>query len=111
MNSFSHYAYGAVVGWMFEKIGGIKEQKPGFEEILIAPEIDPNLTFSDCVYKSVRGDIKTRWEKKSGLLTLSVSVPVNTSAIVKMPGDKGVSEHRVGSGNHTFTSPWASATK
>ena len=107
MNSFAHYAYGAVVGWMFEKIGGVKELKPGFEEILIAPEIDPNLTFADCVYKSVRGDIKTRWEKKSGTLTLTVSVPVNTSAVIKVPGEKGMTEHRVGSGDHVFTSTWS----
>jgi alpha-L-rhamnosidase len=91
---------------MFEKIGGIKELKPGFEQILIAPEIDPNLSFSECNYKSVRGEIKTRWEKKNGLLTLSVSVPVNTTATVRMPGSKGVIEHRIGSGDHTFTSDW-----
>ncbi len=100
MNSFSHYAYGAVVGWMFEKIGGIKELKPGFEEILIAPEIDPNLTFSDCVYKSVRGDIKTSWKVAKGVFTFSVEVPVNTSAKVILPDGK---EHRVGSGRHEFS--------
>ncbi len=100
MNSFAHYAYGAVVGWMFEKIGGIKELKPGFEEILIAPVVDPNLTFSDCVYKSVRGDIKTSWKVAKGGFTFSVEVPVNTSAKVVLPDGK---EHRVGSGRHEFS--------
>ncbi len=102
MNSFAHYAYGAVVGWMFEKIGGIKEVKPGFEEILIAPAIDPNLTSSDCVYKSVRGDIKTSWTVKKGVFALSVEVPVNATAKVVLPDG---SEHRVGSGTYSYSVP------
>ena len=103
MNSFAHYAYGAVSGWMFEKIGGIKELKPGFEEILIAPEIDPNLTFADCIYKSVRGDIKTHWEVAKGMLKVSVEVPVNTDAKIVLP-NKAI--HRVGSGRYEFNISW-----
>ena len=100
MNSFAHYAYGAVVGWMFEKIGGIKELSPGFGEILIAPVIDPNLSYSKCVYKSVRGDIKTSWRVTGGKFTLEVEVPVNTTARVVLPDG---TEHRVGSGRHEFS--------
>lgn len=107
MNSFAHYAYGAVVGWMFEKIGGIKELKPGFEEILIAPAVDPNLNFAECTYKSVRGEIKTSWEKKEGVLTLNVLVPVNSTAVVRMPGESGPTEHRIGSGTYRFSLKWS----
>ncbi|MDI9637437.1 family 78 glycoside hydrolase catalytic domain [Kamptonema cortianum] len=105
MNSFSHYAYGAVVGWMFEKIGGIKELEPGFERILIAPEIDPNLKFARCRYKSVRGDIACHWELKGNRLTIDVQVPVNTTADFKMPGSN---ERRVlGSGHYQFSIDWS----
>lgn len=100
MNSFAHYAYGAVVGWMFEKTGGIKELSPGFGEFLIAPVVDPNLSYSKCVYKSVRGDIKTSWRVAGGKFKLEVEVPVNTMAKVVLPDG---TEHRVGSGRYEFS--------
>lgn len=42
MNSFSHYAFGAVCEWMFGNAAGIKASKPGFAEFEIRPEIAPD---------------------------------------------------------------------
>ena len=55
MNSFAHYAYGAVMGWVFETVGGIGNEAPGFEKIRIATAIDPKLTWAKTSYDSVRG--------------------------------------------------------
>ncbi|RYG36234.1 rhamnosidase [bacterium] len=54
MNSFSHYAYGAVMGWVFQTVGGIDNAAPGFERIVIAPKIDPKLTWAKTSFESVR---------------------------------------------------------
>jgi len=101
MNSFAHYAYGAVMGWVFATVGGIDNATPGFSVIKIAPQIDPNMTWAKTSYESIRGPIKTEWRKVGRKLTLSVEVPPNTTAIITIPGG-GVKT--VGSGSYKFVS-------
>jgi alpha-L-rhamnosidase len=103
MNSFAHYAYGAVMGWVFQTVGGIDHAAPGFERIKIAPKVDPRLTWAKTSYDSVRGPIRTEWRKTGTKLTLNVEVPPNTTAEVTLPG--GGTE-TVGSGTYQFTSDW-----
>jgi len=102
MNSFSHYAYGAVAGWMFKTIGGISELEPGYGRILIAPKIDPELKFAETVYDSVRGPIKVSWKKMPGsMVEMSVEVPPNVTATVRVPGE--ARDRTVGSGVWSFS--------
>ena len=37
MNSFNHYAYGAVIDWVYEKAAGIQPAQPGFQRVKVAP--------------------------------------------------------------------------
>jgi alpha-L-rhamnosidase len=103
MNSFAHYAYGAVAGWMFEHIGGISPMEPGYGRVLIAPLIDPKLTHAEARYDSVRGPILVSWRVEGGQLKLEVELPPNTSGLVRVPGKGGV---EIGSGRHAFTAAW-----
>jgi alpha-L-rhamnosidase len=99
MNSFAHYAYGAVVGWMFKTIGGISPLEPGFGKILIAPKLDPNLRFAKTSFNSVRGIIRCDWKRVGKGVELTVEVPANTTAEVHIPKSDGSFEKRtVGSG-------------
>lgn len=100
MNSFAHYAYGAVVGWMFQEMGGIQPLEPGFGRIRIAPRVDPKLDWLRCRYDSVRGLIRSEWKKVDGKLELTVEVPPNTTAEVRVPGGE---VRTVGSGVWQFT--------
>ena len=103
MNSFAHYAYGAVAGWMFKTIGGISESEPGYGRIVIAPAIDPNLSLANTVYQSVRGPIKVSWTRQGKAFNLSVDVPPNVAAEVRVPSVSGkVTSHLVGSGHWEF---------
>ncbi|HZH97768.1 MAG TPA: alpha-L-rhamnosidase C-terminal domain-containing protein, partial [Fimbriimonadaceae bacterium] len=113
MNSFAHYAYGAVMGWVFSNIGGISAGAPGYELIKIAPKIDPNLTWAKTSYDSVRGMIRTSWKREGNQLSLTVQIPPNTTAEITMPGQDARAQSgelvrsgvfNVGSGEHTFTS-------
>ena len=87
MNSFAHYAFGAVYQWMVENIGGIRNGGDAYKKIVIAPVIDPKLTWAETGYRSARGEIRTRWEKDaaSGALKLKVTIPANTTATVSLP--------------------------
>jgi alpha-L-rhamnosidase len=118
MNSFAHYAFGAVVGWMFDQPAGIQESAPGFRAVRIAPQIDPNLTWLRSSYDSVRGKIVSEWSVKDGKLTMKVTVPPNVTGEVVVPGKNARMKpenapkksplpgtvFQVASGDYTFTS-------
>lgn len=85
MNSFNHYAYGAVGDWMYQNIGGIAPLTAGYKESRIAPVIGGGLTHASGQYDSAYGTIATDWKVTGSGLTLHVEVPVNTTAAVVIP--------------------------
>ena len=102
MNSFSHYAYGAVGQWMFENIGGINSASPGFRKIIIKPAITRKLTWARTSYDCIHGKITVGWKLDGNKVTLDVEIPPNATASIHVPGeDKAV---EVASGKYTFES-------
>ena len=89
MNSFAHYSFGAVYQWMVENIGGIKSDGPGYKQIKIRPQFDPNLSWAKTSYQSIRGEVATSWTRKDRVLTLEVTVPANTTAMIDLTGVDG----------------------
>ena len=98
MNSFAHYAFGAVVGWMYREIGGINNASAGFNQIQIKPLFDPKLDWVKSSYDSVHGPIKVSWKKSGSGYSVGVDVPPNTTAVIWL-GDEKIT---VGSGHHEF---------
>ncbi|MGI6128315.1 MAG: family 78 glycoside hydrolase catalytic domain, partial [Planifilum sp.] len=89
MNSFNHYAYGAVGDWMYRNIAGIQHDpdRPGYKHVIIHPRPGGDLTHAKGVYESVYGTIVSDWEQRDGDFRLNVTVPVNTTATVYVPAD------------------------
>lgn len=85
MNSFNHYAYGAVGDWMYRRIGGIEASSPGYQSIVVDPQIGGGLTQADTSFKSVYGTYRTAWQKSGSNYSLQVTVPANASATVVLP--------------------------
>lgn len=85
MNSFAHYAFGAVIQWVYEHVGGIQVGSPGYATIVIKPDLDPKLTWAKTSYDSIRGLIATDWRLEGSKLKLSVTIPANTTATVWVP--------------------------
>jgi hypothetical protein len=85
MNSFNHYAYGAVGRWMYENIGGISALEPGYHKSRVAPQIGGGLTSGSGSFTSAYGPIKSAWRNDSSGFSLVVDVPVNTTAQVEIP--------------------------
>jgi alpha-L-rhamnosidase len=96
MNSFNHYAFGAVCEWMFESLAGIKPASPGFQTLEIEPCFTDKLDFVKASYESVQGKISSHWKKVSRGWTLELETPV--PAAVKLPSGT----HQVGKGKHRF---------
>ncbi len=88
MNSYSHYAFGAVGEWLYRYLAGI-DQAPdavGFDSIVIHPRFPAALDSVSAVYRSVRGPIETAWRRGSdGATHFSVAIPANTTAQVDLP--------------------------
>lgn len=85
MNSFNHYAYGAVGDWMYQHIGGLTALSPGYKRSRIAPSIGGGLTHGSGRLKTVYGLLSSAWSTAGGGLVLKVTVPVNTVAEVHVP--------------------------
>ncbi|MFJ4205724.1 family 78 glycoside hydrolase catalytic domain [Streptomyces sviceus] len=85
MNSFNHYAYGAVGDWMFQNIGGLSAIEAGYKRSRIAPAPGGNLTEGSGSLKTVYGLLSSHWSTDNGTFGLKVTVPVNTVAEVHVP--------------------------
>lgn len=82
MNSFSHYAFGAVNEWMFENMLGIKPLERGFQSFIIKPEIpskDMDVSKVSGSYRSIAGVIKSGWDYSGQKKSHFFEVPVNTT--------------------------------
>jgi len=85
MNSFNHYAFGAVGDWLYRNVAGIDMDAPGFKKVVIRPQPGGNLTSAKATYHSIHGTIVSDWKLASGGMTLAVTIPANTSARVLIP--------------------------
>ncbi|MEP7277878.1 MAG: glycoside hydrolase family 78 protein [Bacteroidota bacterium] len=86
MNSFNHYAYGAIGDWMYRVSAGIEIGEPGYKHVLIQPKPGNKLTYAKASFESSYGQIASGWEMKDGKLTVTVTVPANTTATIILPG-------------------------
>ncbi len=87
MNSFNHYAYGAIGRWMYERIAGIKPLKVAYKEIEIAPVPGGPLTSAAATYDSPYGKVSSSWKLEDNQFLLEVTIPSNTTAIIRVPGN------------------------
>jgi alpha-L-rhamnosidase len=87
MNSFNHYAYGAVGDWMYEVLGGINidPAAPGYKHVLIQPQPGGGFTHASASHVSPYGRIATNWKLSSRKLELEVVIPANSTATVRLP--------------------------
>jgi len=87
MNSFNHYAYGAIGEWLYTYVAGIQidENAPGYKHFMLAPHPGGGLTNADATFKSIHGEIKSAWKIEAGNMVYEVKVPANTTATVTLP--------------------------
>ncbi|WP_442794581.1 alpha-L-rhamnosidase-related protein [Pelobium manganitolerans] len=94
MNSFNHYAYGAVVEWMYAYMAGIRSEDAGFRKIIIEPQLDLRKNLPEgqerisevkAQYASVNGMIKSHWKVDGEKVTYHINIPANTKAKFIVP--------------------------
>ena len=127
MNSFNHYAYGAVGEWMYRTMAGVSSLEPGYRKVLVAPEPGDGIDHVTFGVQTRYGKVRSAWKKVSGGLELEVSVPANATGEVRVPApsrwavteggraaesadgvrfvafEDGHAVYEVGSGDYTFS--------
>lgn len=116
MNSFNHYAYGAIGQWLYQTVLGIIPNN-GFQEFIIAPKPCGLLKNAQGGLDTLYGRIDSSWELRDDIIELEFTIPCNTTADVCLPlahrediqydGEMTVSKDgllmKLGSGKYSFS--------
>ncbi len=97
MNSFNHYAYGAIGDWLYHVVAGIQldPEVPGYAQFILAPRPIAGLGFARAHLESPHGRIESEWHLEGETLRYRFVVPANTSAQIRLPNGE---EREVGAG-------------
>lgn len=110
MNSYNHYAYGAIGDWMYRNIAGINSDPaaPGYKKINIIPKPGGGITSASAALNTPYGWVTSSWKIEGGVFKLDVQVPANASAMVILPaaelngGKEMNGKSEIGSGTYHF---------
>lgn len=102
MNSFNHYAYGAIGQWMYERVAGLAPDPahPGYKHFFVRPVVGGPLTRANAELETAYGKASSGWKKVDGKLIMGVTVPPNTTATIEFPN--GRKSETVPAGNYRF---------
>lgn len=94
MNSLNHYAYGAIVEWMYRKMAGINPvtEAPGFRKVRIRPLTDMRLTHVAADYESAAGLIRSGWQRTGDSIVYTVEVPFDSQAEFQLEKPVGAAQ-------------------
>ncbi|MFQ9872169.1 MAG: alpha-L-rhamnosidase C-terminal domain-containing protein [Oscillospiraceae bacterium] len=84
MNSFNHYAYGAVADWLYGVVTGINtvEEAPGFEKVLIAPQPDSRLQWAQASIQTRKGLVRSAWRQTHDGIRYEITVPSPAQIVI-----------------------------
>lgn len=101
MNSFNHYAYGAVGAWMMRRVAGIdlEEAAPGYEVIRFQPRPGGSLTSARASLDTPAGEAVSEWKREEGRLVLRLTVPEGARGRL-LPPDGCGPEEELSAGTH-----------
>jgi len=88
MNSFNHYAYGAIGDWLYRRVAGIDtdEQAPGYKKIHVRPYPGEGLDWAEGRLETMYGEVRSYWRRvDNGGMELEVTIPANASAEIRLP--------------------------
>ena len=85
MNSFNHYAIGAIGHWLYSVVAGIDIGAPGYKHIRIQPHPGGGLTYARAAHQTLYGKTVSHWRIVKDTFSLDVTIPPNTIATVMLP--------------------------
>ncbi len=91
MNSFNHYAFGAIAEWMYRYVAGINpvEEAPGFRRMVLAPRPSSCFDHARAQLETPYGTVSSQWRLENGIIELEFRIPFNTEAEIRLPDAEG----------------------
>ncbi len=80
MNSFNHYAYGAVMDWIYTKMCGIQSVAAGYQKIRIAPLPYAGMKYAKASIQTPYGMVESKWEMEGRTARHTITIPYNVEA-------------------------------
>ncbi len=101
MNSYNHYAYGAIADWLYTKVAGINydENSPGYSHTIIKPIPDKRLGYVRAELETMYGKVVSVWKYEGDEIKFEVDIPAGVYADFVFPDG---STKRLGSGKHSL---------
>jgi alpha-L-rhamnosidase len=116
MLSFNHYAYGAVIDWVYRNVAGLApdRERPGYRGVVIAPKPAVGIDWARASVESAYGTVAIDWRiEDDGTLAVDVDLPFGTSGTFVAPvtdgsrvvidGADGNERASLGAGRHTLS--------
>ena len=103
MNSFNHYAYGAVGAWMVKSVAGLEIGEPGYRQIVFRPRPGGTITWAEASLDTPQGKTAIRWDLENGALKVALTVPVGSTAKFDAPAGFAAKADSLAAGSHQFT--------
>lgn len=91
MLSFNHYAYGAVIDWVYRHVAGIAPDPsaPGYRRVVFAPRPARGLEHARATIETAYGQVGIDWSLEGGGFSAEVSLPFGTSGTFRVPAPAG----------------------
>jgi alpha-L-rhamnosidase len=112
MNSFNHYAYGAIGDWMYRVVAGLNDHpgEPGYRHVVVRPQPGGGLTFAKATLVTRYGEAASGWRFDGDRMTVTVIVPPNAHGTVYLP-EAQIAQVREGSSPASSAAGVARATQ
>lgn len=93
MNSFNHYAYGAIGEWLYKSVAGIwrDEANPGYKNIIFNPKLGGGITFASGTHETPYGLASSSWRVSDGVMEWRIVIPPNSTGTVVFPTSNSAS--------------------
>ena len=99
MNSFNHYAYGAVGDWLYGAVAGIRVDEAGYKSVTIEPRTDRRLGFVNCSIDTPKGILESNWYYRGENIHFEFTVPCGIKANIVLPNGE---RYSVSAGKYNF---------
>ncbi len=119
MNSFNHYAYGAIGAWLYSTVAGIEidPASAGYKHTQLQPQPGGGLTQAGAKLMTPYGELVSKWQIKKNRFEWKIILPPNTTGTAHLPpqartkiklNGKAVKEkvHHLEAGEYFFTAGW-----
>lgn len=100
MSSMNHYAYGAIVEWIYRYVCGLNEETPGWHRAVLKPMPNAQLKSAYAVYDSASGRWECGWQIEEEQIIYKVTIPFDCTAKVCLEGQEAM---ELDAGSYTFT--------